>query len=152
MSKGFKSARGKLVDMDMLRLANESTIAVGNMKVNARGDQLGKGGKIIKTRAQVMAEYHKLNTPVADDAPPPSSIAKIKPLVDSADTLDTTVSTFSGEIATPIADDTPPPSSYSKPRGSFAESIAEQTEVKQELLSPTSIKTGSSSEEGPSRI
>lgn len=152
MSKTFKSARGKLVDMDMLRLANESIIAVGNMKVNARGDQLGKGGKIVKTRAQVMAEYHKLHTPVADDEPPASSISKVKPTLDSAQTLDTRIETLTGDIVTPIADDTPPPS-YVKPRGSFAESVAEQTEVTQELLTPTKLNTsGTSGEDGPSRI
>jgi len=153
MSKTFRSARGKLIDMDMLKLANENTIAVGNMKVNARGDQLGKGGKVIKTRAQVMAEYHKLNTPVADDAPPASSIAKTKTIVDSASTLDPVSVPVSGSIVTPIADETPPSSStYTKPRGSFAEAVAEQTEVTQKLLTPAKLNTGSETNEGPSRI
>ena len=51
MAAQHKSARGVAVDMDRLRLANETAIAVGNMKVNARGDQLGPGGKIVKTSA-----------------------------------------------------------------------------------------------------
>jgi hypothetical protein len=46
---------------------NESTIAVGNMKVNARGDELGPGGKVIRTRDQVMRDYYALKTPVAVD-------------------------------------------------------------------------------------
>ena len=29
-----------------------------NVKVNARGDELGPGGKIIKKREDVMTEYH----------------------------------------------------------------------------------------------
>jgi hypothetical protein len=34
----YKSSRGKPVDMGALRLKNEKERAVGNMKVNARGD------------------------------------------------------------------------------------------------------------------
>ena len=37
--------QGKTVDMDLLRQKNELTPAVGNAKVNARGDELGSGGK-----------------------------------------------------------------------------------------------------------
>ena len=32
--------------------------AQDNVKVNARGDELGPGGKIIKKREDVMTEYH----------------------------------------------------------------------------------------------
>lgn len=58
---------GKSVDIDQILLRNETTIAIGNLKVNARGDELGPGGKIVKTRDQVMKEYYALNTPVASD-------------------------------------------------------------------------------------
>lgn len=63
MSKAYKSARGRSVDMDQLRLNNEESIAVGNMKVNARGDELGPGGEVIRTRNEIMNDYYKLNTP-----------------------------------------------------------------------------------------
>jgi hypothetical protein len=48
-------------------------------------------------------------------------------------------------LTTPIADDTPVTDSsattqYVKPRGSFAESVAEQTEITQELLEPASSR------------
>jgi len=56
--------------MDNLRLANEEIIAIGNMKVNARGDELGPGGQIARTRNQVMDEYYKLNTPTVSDSSP----------------------------------------------------------------------------------
>lgn len=64
MKKVYKSALGRAIDMDSLRLFNEETIAVGNMRVNARGDELGPGGEILRTRNEVMADYYKLNTPV----------------------------------------------------------------------------------------
>jgi hypothetical protein len=50
--------QGKEIDLDKLRIKNEMTLAVGNVKVNARGDELGPGGKIIKKREDVMTEYH----------------------------------------------------------------------------------------------
>jgi hypothetical protein len=65
--KKYKSANGKLVDIDGLRLANEDTIAVGNMRVNARGDELGAGGKVVKTRNEKMNENYKLHTMVPKD-------------------------------------------------------------------------------------
>jgi len=49
--------QGKEIDLDKLRLRNETTVAVGNARVNARGDKLGPGGKIIKRREDIMAEY-----------------------------------------------------------------------------------------------
>lgn len=58
--KLYTSMRGKQIDMDMLRKKNELTPAVGNARVNARGDVLGKGGKIVKKREEVMQEYYKV--------------------------------------------------------------------------------------------
>ena len=85
MGKAYRTALGKVVDMDNLRLANEETIAVGNMKVNARGDELGPGGQIVRTRNQVMDEYYRLNTPTAvdsmpvpDNQPAPMPVAEMK--------------------------------------------------------------------------
>lgn len=54
----YKTMQGKEIDLDKLRIRNEMTLAVGNVKVNARGDELGPGGKIIKKREDVMTEYH----------------------------------------------------------------------------------------------
>lgn len=68
MSKAYKTARGRVIDMDQLRLSNEDSIAVGNMKVNARGDELGPGGEVVRTRNEIMNDYYKLNTPVVERA------------------------------------------------------------------------------------
>lgn len=65
MSRTYRTAGGKVVNIDNLILANENTIAVGNMGVNARGDELGPGGKVIATRNQNMNDYYKLNTETA---------------------------------------------------------------------------------------
>jgi hypothetical protein len=62
MNKNMKNMhytmRGKPFNMDQLRQKNELTIAVGNMPVNARGDIVGKGGQIIKTKESVNEEYY----------------------------------------------------------------------------------------------
>lgn len=134
---------GKPVDMDMLRLSNEDVIAVGNMKTNARGDQLGKGGQVVRTRAEIMREYHKLNTPVAEDLPISSSVNAAPPADPIEETEEPAPKT---KLATPIAEETPVATSapsvstYTKPRGSFAEAVAEETEVKQELLTPATSR------------
>ena len=52
----YRSMQGKEVDMNKIINQNELTVAVGNVKVNARGDELGPGGKIIKKREEVLRE------------------------------------------------------------------------------------------------
>lgn len=53
MSKDiYKSANGKPVDMGALRQKNEHIRAVGNMKVNARGDRVDDNNQVIQSRIQ----------------------------------------------------------------------------------------------------
>lgn len=61
MGRVYTSMQGKEIDMDKLSLRNELTPAVGNMKVNARGDELGPGGQIIRTKEQILQDYYKNN-------------------------------------------------------------------------------------------
>jgi len=61
MGKTYTSLRGKQIDMERLSLKNENEIAVGNVRVNARGDEIGEGGKIVRTREQVLQDYYKEN-------------------------------------------------------------------------------------------
>jgi len=61
MARTIRSMRGKEIDMEKLNLKNELLPAVGNAKVNARGDEIGKGGKIIRTREEVLQDYYKKN-------------------------------------------------------------------------------------------
>jgi hypothetical protein len=53
----MKSFKGKEVDVSSILERNATTLAVGNMRVNARGDLIGKNGKILKTREQLENEY-----------------------------------------------------------------------------------------------
>ena len=56
----YKSANGKTVDMGALRQRNEKVRAVGNMKVNARGDIVNDDNEIIQARnQQINKQYNK---------------------------------------------------------------------------------------------
>lgn len=48
MKRVYRSAKGQTVDMEALRKKNEDVIASGNMKVNAKGDELGPGGHVVR--------------------------------------------------------------------------------------------------------
>ena len=61
MGKSYTSMRGKEVDLDKLALKNEKEPAVGNAKMNARGDIIGAGGKVVKTREEILQDYYKNN-------------------------------------------------------------------------------------------
>lgn len=60
--KVYKTMQGKEIDLDKLRIKNETTLAVGNARMNARGDELGPGGKIIRKREEASTEYHTDST------------------------------------------------------------------------------------------
>ena len=60
--KTYKTMRGKMVDMEQLQQRNELTPAVGNARVNARGDELGPGGKIIRKKEDIMKDYYETSS------------------------------------------------------------------------------------------
>ena len=55
----YKSSRGKPVDMGALRLKNEKERAVGNMKVNARGDAVNEQNQPVQSRPQQMHDQYQ---------------------------------------------------------------------------------------------
>ena len=60
MANIHRTSRGAQIDMDRLKLLNETTIAVGNAGVNARGDEV-KGNQIVKPREQIAQETYNLS-------------------------------------------------------------------------------------------
>jgi hypothetical protein len=56
----YKTALGKEIDMGKLIRQNELVPAVGNAKVNARGDKLGPGGKIIARREELQTAANQI--------------------------------------------------------------------------------------------
>jgi hypothetical protein len=84
----YRSMQGREIDMNKLINLNETTPAVGNMKVNARGDELGAGGKIVRKREEIMAAGNpqapvpdQINiravTPAPVVAPAPAPVAPV---------------------------------------------------------------------------
>jgi len=69
--KKYRTAQGKMVDFGAMLTNNELTPALGNMNVNARGDEIQPDGTIVKSREEVMREYYKMNTTVPEEAPIP---------------------------------------------------------------------------------
>ena len=67
--KMYRTMQGRMVDIEKIRGANENVQAVGNMKVNARGDVLGPGGTIVKPKEKVMKEYYETPKGRAQDNP-----------------------------------------------------------------------------------
>jgi hypothetical protein len=58
MTKVYKTAAGQQINMDKLRLLNEKEIAVGNMRTNARGDEIDNSGNIIKSRNEILKDHY----------------------------------------------------------------------------------------------
>lgn len=152
MKRMYTTAQGKQVSMETLRLSNEETIAVGNMKVNARGDQLGPGGVPEKSRQAQVNEYYNLHTPVAGASASNNGVVQRRaapqpqvqeqqqqpeippsadPLIDEQDAVDI------------------PETSAPRMRGSLADAVAKKAVVNQELLKPLKQQL---KDKGPSRI
>ncbi len=148
MSRVYKTARGKTIDMDKVKLANETVTAVGNMKVNARGDKLGVGGQIVAGRNQVMDRVYAVSQKSTGGYSPNDpevyaqqqsmmEASRAKELHDLATNLVKPTSIEPSE-----SDQTEAPQA----RGSLASSVAKTAVVKQEPI-PDPKKSN-----GPTRI
>lgn len=69
------------MDMDAMRRENEKVPAIGNMKVNAKGDQI-RGGQVTKTADQIARENHRVQSAIVNTGlkgPVPATVeAKIE--------------------------------------------------------------------------
>ena len=75
-TKVYKSSMGRVVDMGALMLENENTRAVGNMKVNARGDKIDVANKVTETKnKQVQRHYQRQVTNTTEQVPTTSTKA-----------------------------------------------------------------------------
>jgi hypothetical protein len=133
--KIYKTARGAEVNLDSLRLQNENVIAVGNMRVNARGDELGPGGQIVRTRNQVLKDRERIHTMVPTNEPVYESLEEALAAQAEADAndpamLDNVVKSepVTTETETePVVEVTTPGTSV---RGSLASAVTKQSTVK----------------------
>ena len=74
MANLVRTAKGKVIDLNQLFMDNQKTVALGNAKMNARGDIL-KNGKVVKTVEEQRKEYEEANerTNVSKTVPVSSS-------------------------------------------------------------------------------
>jgi hypothetical protein len=146
MSKIYKTARGKPVDFDRIKLTNESAIAVGNMKVNARGDVLGSGKQVAIGRNQLMDQVYNIPNDVYSPNSP-SEVALRRQLVESKNTQK--LAELANNLTVPIDSKEDQPTPTPTVRGSLASSIANPTTKTQELIpNPKEQKKSN----GPGRI
>jgi hypothetical protein len=61
MGRTYRTAQGKNIDLEKLKLQHELVQAVGNMRVNARGDQLGAGGEVVRAREEMIDQHYQAN-------------------------------------------------------------------------------------------
>lgn len=150
MKRMYTTAQGKQVSIDSLRLSNEETIAVGNMKVNARGDQLGPGGVPEKTRQAQVNEYYNLHTPVAGAGGPNNGVVQRRAAPQPREQVEAPELPPSAD---PLIDEQDAMSVPEVPaprmRGSLADAVAKKAVVNQELLKPLKQQI---KDKGPSRI
>jgi hypothetical protein len=77
--KNYKSMRGVNIDIGKLLAQQDKNITVGNTASNARGDKLGRAGRVMKGADEIAREHYNRNNPNAvkaasiklDDTPKP---------------------------------------------------------------------------------
>jgi hypothetical protein len=162
----YRSAMGKAVDIDALRLTNEEAVAVGNMRVNARGDQLGAGGEVSKPKRDVMGDYYNSNAVYTQeqvhqvrntnaragarlsvDGPDPDNIFQ-SPVPNNGKLVQSQQpSLVEQELAHEDQRAESVPAEGRSMRGNLADAVAKTATVNQELLKPRKNRG-----DGPTRI
>jgi hypothetical protein len=132
--KVYRTAQGKIVDLGALQLQNENTRAVGNMRVNARGDILDSNNRSVASRnQQVNRQYNRQVTNVSDSQVPTSRRHARE--IAEADVLPQEISTPDvEEFQEPVVEQTAPAETSGLPEGGLAAAIAKARQIKQEPL------------------
>lgn len=159
MAKTYRSALGKNVDLDRILNSNETTRAVGNMNVNARGDTIDSQNKTVQSRNErIKNQYRKQHkTAVVDQVVPTSKrhaqkIANMEAQIEASKTNAERIAEEYSQpvVAKPIVKDTQPQEEVAAPQstvepvieamqekapaGGLAAAIAKARESKQEVM------------------
>jgi hypothetical protein len=79
MPKMYRTALGRVVDFEAMQLKNELVPAVGNMRVNARGDELGENNSVIRNNNERVADYYTVQNSSQEFAVPSVTIEESLP-------------------------------------------------------------------------
>jgi hypothetical protein len=151
-SKVYRSAQGKAVDLGTIILQNENVRAVGNMKVNARGDKINNMDQVIETKTQqIQRQNDRVTTnvstapvhtstrknrdsaPVVDTAPAPVPAPVVDPVPEPAEVALEPL-TAPAPVPDPVIEPAPVEEPSLEPiAGGLAEAIARSREIKQKL-------------------
>jgi hypothetical protein len=143
-SKVYRSAQGKSIDLGTIMLQNETVRAVGNMKVNARGDKLDNNNRVIETKPRQIQRQNARATNVSD-IPVETSSNKVKKSKKDKASLAQTQQSEQDSLDEMVQMTIPEPQMVSAPpvqnivspgalpEGGLAAAIARSREVKQEL-------------------
>jgi hypothetical protein len=146
-----RTARGASVDIEQIRLSNEEAVAVGNHRVNARGDMLDASGKVTMTRDEVMAKHYNntnktfnipVDQPVVESSTHARSMQRVQADVIDAQKLQDTIAKLTQQLAekdaqlgqqtaaVTVADEAESEVTYETPnlRGGLAAAIAKNKE------------------------
>ncbi len=133
--KIYRTAQGKMVDLGSLQLRNENVRAVGNMKVNARGDLIDSNNRSISSRNKQVARQYRKQTTNTSDSPVAATLADAQipvPPEDFDDDFDRTV--MGAPPVAPAAGTSSTTTAETTPAGGLAAAIAKARQVKQEPL------------------
>lgn len=137
--KTYRTSSGQQVDFGALLLNNETVPALGNMNVNARGDEIAPDGSITKSREQVMREYNELNTMVPQDGAIPEGTGlqadddwqdwepPVKPEIAPEENISVPTETVQ------VAAEEPQDSAPKSPTGGLAAAVAAAKKVEQNV-------------------
>lgn len=124
--KIYRTAQGKMVDLGALQLRNEDVRAVGNMKVNARGDLVDSGNRPVETRNQQVARQYQKQAKTDDRVFASAKEAKQQKQKQPE-----------APVQTPVENDTPSTETASS---GLAAAIARARQIKQDpIKSPQQI-------------
>tara|TARA_B100001094_G_scaffold120078_1_gene115764 strand:- start:2143 stop:2493 length:351 start_codon:yes stop_codon:yes gene_type:complete len=79
-----RTNKGQVIDMDALTIKGENEVALGNMRVNAKGDKLGDGGKVVQAKEEVAREYYANNPKAVVQSVSIKDAVDRSPIVDEA--------------------------------------------------------------------
>jgi hypothetical protein len=132
--KVYRSAQGKIVDLGALLLKNENTRAVGNMRVNARGDVLDSNNRSVASRnQQVNKQYNRQVTNVSDTQVP-TSRRHAREMAEADVLPQETLAPAVEEFQEPVVEQPAPVDPSGLPEGGLAAAIAKARQIKQEPL------------------
>lgn len=121
----YNTARGSKIDIDRLKLMNETTIAVGNANMNARGDIVERG-KIVKTREQVAQENYNL-----------SGNNIVKEVKRKQNEIEADIPVATADLENDLNDAAPSPMPLdSSPRGGLANAVSKNEEIQRAMDLP----------------